>query len=314
MKSSPPGGEPAPGRPDEIESASNRLLVHPLSRAVAGTLAATPVTPNQVSMASVAAAAGAAASFLWLAPPWGALAALGFLFVWHVLDGADGELARRTGRASGLGELVDGVCDHASQVLVYVALALVLQRGMGPGAWWIAVAAGVCHFVQAGAYESGRKTYRRWVYGSAWMRQTLAAEAGAGLLRRAVGGLYIAVSSLGLPGEAHIEAVLEPVIATGGAPAAGARALYRETFAPLVKASGVLSSNARSLAAVAAMLIGQPAWFFLFEIIVQSLALAGLLWDRRRRNAVLLAGLTAQAREQAPQAASAPNWRRARRA
>jgi phosphatidylglycerophosphate synthase len=31
---------------------------------------------------------------------------------WHVLDGADGDLARMTGRASPQGELFDGICDY----------------------------------------------------------------------------------------------------------------------------------------------------------------------------------------------------------
>ena len=58
---------PAPGRPREIEAWTNVHLVHPVSRAVVNLLLATPVTPNQVSLASVACAAGAAACYLLLA-------------------------------------------------------------------------------------------------------------------------------------------------------------------------------------------------------------------------------------------------------
>src|ERR1700676_2404981 len=112
---------PAPGRPDEIEEPTNRYLVHPVSRALVNVLIATPATPNQVSVASVFMAGGAALCYAQLAWPWNALAGLAFQFAWHVLDGADGDLARRTGRASTVGELVDGICDHLSQALIYVA-------------------------------------------------------------------------------------------------------------------------------------------------------------------------------------------------
>src|SRR5665811_871479 len=56
--------------------------------------------------------------------------------------------------SSPLGELIDGVCDHFSQVVIYVAFVLVLQRhGWGPWAWVVASIAGASHFVQANIYE-----------------------------------------------------------------------------------------------------------------------------------------------------------------
>ena len=53
---------PAPdaGRPVEIEEPSNRYFVHPLARWLVDRLLSTPVTPNQVSVASVFTAAAAA--------------------------------------------------------------------------------------------------------------------------------------------------------------------------------------------------------------------------------------------------------------
>ena len=89
-------------------------------------------------MASVFAAA-AAAAICYARPAWplSAFGGLPLMFAWHVLDGADGDLARRTGRASPNGELVDGICDHVSQVLIYVAFAFILQRSLGGWAWAI---------------------------------------------------------------------------------------------------------------------------------------------------------------------------------
>jgi phosphatidylglycerophosphate synthase len=302
---------PAPGRPREIEAWTNSHLVHPVSRAVVDVLLATRVTPNQVSLASVACAAGAAACYLGLAWPWAAFAGLACQFAWHVLDGADGDLARRSGRASPLGELIDGVCDHLSQVLIYVALVYVLQRdGWGAWAsWGIASLAGASHFIQANIYETGRKTYRRWVYGADWMRQTSAAPAGQRAPQRFLAGLYIAISNLASPGEARIEAAMGRALAGDVAGAAKVRGLYRELYAPLVKASGLLDSNTRTIAVFVGVLAGSPLWFFLFEITVQNIALIWLGRERRRRDDQLITLLGASA-----QAASAPNWSLARRA
>lgn len=269
----------APGRPSEIEASSNLYLVHPASRRLTDLLERTAVTPNQVSIASVFASGAAAASYVALAWPWGAFAGLAFQFIWHVLDGADGELARRTGRASPKGELVDGVCDHLSQALIYLAFAFAAQRTFGGWAWAAAIGAAAAHFVQANAYETGRKAYRRFVYGAPWMRQTGAGLTGPG---KALSELYLAVSDLSSPGEQRTEEAMAGAIAAGHA--AEARRLYRERFAPLVKASGVMDSNTRTVAAFLAVLAGQPLWLFAFELTALNVALVGLAAARSRAN------------------------------
>ena len=288
-----PSSQAAPGRPAEIEEGSNRFLIHPMSRALVNRLIATPVTPNQISVSSMVAAALGAAAYFALAWPWNAFLGLAWFILWHVLDGADGDLARRTGRASPQGELIDGICDHVSQVILYVTFGFILKRTLGWSAAWWAVGAGVAHFIQANAYETGRKTYRRWVYGAAWMRQTTGAEpATSGWAGRA----YIAFSNLFSPGEAVREAAMEPVIAAGGAPAADARARYRASQAPLVKRSAILSSNTRTLAAFLSMLAGSPIWFFAFTLVVQTMAMVLMLIIRARNNRSLAAALGDTAR------------------
>ena len=292
-----PQFNPASGRPREIEEATNRYFVHPVSRFLVDVLARTPVTPNQVSVASVAFAAAGAFCYLRLEWPWSAIVGLVALFGWHVLDGADGDLARRTGRASVSGELVDGICDHLSQLLVYVAFALILQKHLGAAAWIMAFAAGVSHFFQANAYETGRKTYRRWVYGAAWMRQGFS---GANLLQRALSSLYLMISSLADPREAQVTSAMS---ASGkGTPTDAARRLYQDLYAPLVKRSFILSSNTRTLVGFFSMLAGDPLWFFFFEIVGLNLA---LVWLWLSRSA--LAGRLQVALAEQSQAALAPN-------
>lgn len=274
----------APGRPAEIELASNRRLIHPLSSRLVDILAPTPVTPNQVSIAGLAAAVAAAACLIALANPWRALAAFACLFAWHVLDGADGALARRTGRSSPVGELIDGVCDHAAQILVYVALAAVLARRIGVAAWPLATLSGACHFVQANAYESWRKSYRHFGYGAAWMDQTFRGvrQPGAGWAGRVVAGIYLALSGVFLANQAAVgEAVRQ-----GGTTA---RERYREAYAPLVRRAAWLSSNTRTIALCAAVLLGAAIGYFIFEIVILDVALAALVLGRRRVDRRFLA-------------------------
>jgi phosphatidylglycerophosphate synthase len=269
----------APGRPREIESASNLYFIHPVSRALAGGLSRTPVTPNQVSVAGLAAAGAAGLCYLELPWPWNAVVGFAFHLSWHVLDGADGDLARRTGRASPIGELVDGVCDHAGQFLIYIPLVYLAMRHLGSWVWGVAWAAGAAHFLQANAYETGRKAYRRFVYGAAWMRQTGAGKRGLGAT---LAWVYLRFSDLLNPGEAAVERAM------AASPPEFGRRLYREAFEPLVKASGVLSMNTRTFAVFVAVLLQRPLWFFLFELTVLNLALVGFAFWRARTSAALV--------------------------
>jgi phosphatidylglycerophosphate synthase len=254
----------------------------------------TRVTPNQISLISVLAAALAGASFIWLPGVGGAFVGLAWLFVWHVLDGADGDLARRTGRASASGELIDGLCDHASQLLIYIALGIVLGRAIGVWAAAIAFAAALSHTIQANAYETGRKTYRHWVYGAAWMRQRPDFSLSwAGLANRA----YLGAAKAFSPGEDEIEAAMSRLGARGAATLDTARQLYRARQVALVKRSGLLGSTGRSFAVVASLLVGSPLWFFLYEIVVLNLALFIFVVWRGRANievARSLSGLGAE--------------------
>jgi phosphatidylglycerophosphate synthase len=292
--------DPAPGRPAEIEEPTNLYLVHPLSRALVNRLIQTPVTPNQVSVASVAMAGAAAVCYAQLAWPLNAFAGLVFQFAWHVLDGADGDLARRTGRASTVGELVDGICDHASQGLIYIAFAIILIRptspvALGNWAWALAAGAALSHFAQANAFETGRKNYRRWVYGATWIRQDLTGAREAGFVQRLFGEIYLRISRITDPGGDAVDAEMSARTLLGADEAQGARRLYREVYAPLVARSAVLSGNGRTLAAFLSLLAGSPLWYFLYELIVLNAALAALIRGRARRNARLAGRLRALA-------------------
>jgi hypothetical protein len=217
-----------------------------------------------------------------------------------VLDGADGELARRTGRSSPTGELVDGVCDYVGQAVLYAALALILAPAVGAWAWPLALGSGLARAVQANSSESRRREYKYWGYGGSWIRQTLsgsASRAPGGLA--ALGRLYLAVSARVAPANPALQARLEAGIGAGGEAESLTRALYRRHQRRAIAATAPLSANARTVALALSMALGSPLYYFAYEAVGLTLVLAWSLRVQRQADAALLEAL-ADADESAP--------------
>jgi phosphatidylglycerophosphate synthase len=124
-----PGSNSLPvDRPRELQDPLNFYFYHPLARRLARLLVPTPVSPNMVSVMSAACLCAASACFVGLAWPANAFAGLCFMLLWHIVDGADGDLARMTGRASATGELVDGVCDYFGNTVRYFAFSYIAYK------------------------------------------------------------------------------------------------------------------------------------------------------------------------------------------
>lgn len=287
----PPAGS---GKPPEIELWSNRYVIHPLSRQLTTWLIPTPVTPNQVSCFGVVAAACAAAAYTLLAWPFAAFAGFALHIGWHVLDGADGDLARRTGRSSPSGEVVDGICDYLGHIILYSALAAVLAPSMGAWAWLLALASGASRAVQASSYESRRRTYQHWIQGKPWLKQTFSpdkAKAPAGTINglfQVIARGYLAISERVTAQDPKLDAVLGSKLSGDRNSVANTRELYRTYQARALRNSFPLSANARTIALFLSMLAGSPLFFFCYEIFGLSLFLLATLWRQRHCNSALL--------------------------
>jgi phosphatidylglycerophosphate synthase len=271
-------------RPIEIEEPLNSRVIHPLSRRLVTLLIPTGISPNAVSALGVAAAAAAAAAYAL--PLWPLSAVAGFVLHlgWHVLDGADGDLARRTGRSSPSGEVVDGICDYLAHVVVYAVLAWLASGMIGVWAWIMALAAGISRAVEANHYESARRTYLWWLYDVAWIRQTMAAGSGGGM-SGALARLYLKVSGLVGAEDQEMERLHDLAIASPRAQEA--RALYGRAHRPLVKFASWLGALHETQAIFVAMLAGSPVIFFVYELVVLNGVMAVSIVRQRRCNARL---------------------------
>jgi phosphatidylglycerophosphate synthase len=251
------------------------VLYHPLAARLARRLARTRVTPNMVSVAGALLVVLAAAAYAQPGWPWPALAGLALHMSWHVLDGADGDLARLTGRASPVGEVVDGVCDYASHGVLYVVLALLLSGEIGWWAWPLTTAAVLSHIAQANFHEVHKRQYMHWAYGTGWLRHNPADGAAPALARLA--GAYLTVARWLDPGDDTIDRLLRDP-ARSGPLRARILALGPRPFC----GSGLLGLNYRTLALGASMLAGSPLWYVVYVVSALNLVLAHAMWRSRR--------------------------------
>lgn len=267
---------PLADRPRELEDWLNYHLFHPWARRLAGGLAKTRITPNMVSIAGGGLVVLAAVAYSWPAGWIAALLGLLLHMGWHVLDGADGDLARLTGSSSSSGEVVDGICDYAGHIILYIALGVLLQGQIGLVAWPLTAAAGICRIIQTIHYEVQRRQYQWWVYGTPWLRSAQGEEdAGSGTIGRLASG-YLQLAKWLAPNADRVDAL---VSRTNGEGRGRLRAIIRAESVPVLHGLPLLGSNYRTLVLGVSMLAGSPIYYFVYE----ASALVGVLF-RSIRN------------------------------
>jgi phosphatidylglycerophosphate synthase len=265
----------------------NHYIYHPLAWQLALRLARTPVTPNMVSVIGggfVIAAAVAYAQPWW---PFAALLGMALHMTWHVVDGADGDLARITGRSSPIGEMVDGLCDYASHVVLYLVLAWLLHYQIGHVAWVIAVVAGASHILQSNHVEVQRRQYQWWVYGTPWLRNTH--DAGSATANSGFGGLvsfYLNLASGLTPYALKIDGAVADASDHDLAAHERIRAAVRAEAPPLLFLCKLLGPNPRAIVLGLSMLAGSPLYYFIYQAVVLNglLALSVIEHNRAARR------------------------------
>jgi phosphatidylglycerophosphate synthase len=110
-----------------MDGLTDRRLHRPCSRLLVRLLVRLPVSPNAVTLLGFAVGLAAARQF-WEATPASGLLGLALYVASAVLDHADGDLARLTGRVSKLGRWLDVAADTAIQALVVLGMAATAAR------------------------------------------------------------------------------------------------------------------------------------------------------------------------------------------
>jgi phosphatidylglycerophosphate synthase len=302
--------KPEFARTAEIEEVTNRWFIHPSSRFFVRFFERLGIHPNVVSMTGMTLGALAGWAYYYNAD-W-RMSLLGFALMvgWHVMDGADGQLARLTGKTSEIGKVLDGLCDHTAFLAVYVGLGVAIGRESGSWIWLLAVPAGVAHVMQASAYEFQRSVYDYAVRGKASARVATVEEfraqmqalSGLALTFAKLHLLYLKVQSKVSVQDDEMRSRLDTALA--GARELELRQRIRELLLPSVKQWSLLCSNYRTIAIFAACLIGWPALFFWYELVVLNVALFWLMARQRRINDTIAGMLGDPAAESASQLAA----------
>lgn len=272
-----------------MQNPLDRMLYHPLARRLATTLAPTQVTPNMLSVAGGALIVTAGFAYVQDGGPWMVALGLALHMGWHVLDGADGDLARMTARTSPMGEIVDGLSDYLGHVVLYLMLAGAAFANSGWAIWVLVVVAGFSRIVQANFYESQRRQYLLWVHGVPWLRSSASKagnEAQGNSVFARAGRAYLWLAGWLAPGDAMVDAGL-----ADARDSAGLRARLEAAGPAALSGSSLLGANYRTLALGASMLAGSPVWFFLFEATLLNLVLIDGAVRARRMVADLRATL-----------------------
>ena len=107
---------------------SHNTWIHRIVRTAVRPLAATPVTPNHLT--TVRLGVGLAAAVALAAGAEGRDAGAGLFLLGMLLDRADGELARASGKSSPWGHTYDLISDAVCNVAAFLGLGIGLRDGL----------------------------------------------------------------------------------------------------------------------------------------------------------------------------------------
>lgn len=252
------------------------------------------LSPNAVSV--VAGVVGAIGGALVARPRW-ALVGVGLLVLHGVVDSADGQLARMTGKTSELGRVLDGLAGYATHAALYLGLV----GATGPTWGWraaflLAAAAGACTALQAQMYDYHRTAYAGFaIHGRIPTELTMPAVGGV------LGGVVQGYAALqrSLLGRHRIVEQLLIAEARDGRVVEHDRELYRACFYRPVRGWNVLGDNVRRFAIAGCVLVQQPEWFIPFTLGPMNVVLLALWWYQQtadQRFLVARASASARAR------------------
>ena len=286
----------------EVEGALDLYFYRPLGFRLAEFFAHLKVTPAGVSL--LAGLCGVIAGHLYFYRNLGINIAGMVLHVCaNALDNADGQLARLTHQESRKGRIIDSVADHLGFASVYIHLTLRCAfAGASPAIWLLALGAAISHGLQgaaadyyrtafiyfAGGARNGidsssalRSDYRKLSWGKrAWDKLLLALYLNFTLQQEMLApGLKKLRETASAAFQGQIPGWLEQ--------------RYRNAAGRMLRWWRLLMTNTRMLVLFLLLFLGQPVYYFWFELIPLNVLFVYLI-VRQERMAQSLERLVAR--------------------
>jgi phosphatidylglycerophosphate synthase len=284
-------------RTREIEEITNLYLIHPLASRLVPIFARLHITPNAVSIVGMSFGILSAFAYYRYWDARFALAGFALMIAWHVMDGADGQLARYTQSYSYFGKMLDGIADHVTFAAVYIALAVASSRRHGNWVYALIAISGVFHAIQSASYETQRQEYEYlgWDKKAQEPPPRNRDRGGAGGMRGLLDFLHrLYFLGLSFPTAGinkQFRDTMAQALQNHPEEAVAVRQQFRETLAPQIRGWSVLSANYRTLGIFIAALFKAPEYYFAFEIVGFSAILAVLVRRLNSAHQVLLGKL-----------------------
>jgi phosphatidylglycerophosphate synthase len=287
----PRDGQPLPAqglafKAHEIEELVDVYFFRRLGFVVARLAAALRLTPTQVTV--FGALVGVAGGAMLYDQRLG-LYAFALLIAHGIIDSADGQLARMTGRVTELGRALDGCAGYVTHAAIYLAIAGgVIHRGGSSAILVWMVLAGISNAAQAQMYE-----YHRHDYAMIAVRGLALGGEPANITQRWMKSLYAwyLATARTLNGlHAEVESVIA-ARATAGVVREEDRALYRKCFYWPMRGWNLLGDNMRRYAIGLLVCLDRLDLFFAFVLLPMNLVFIALWFWQRSADRRFLAGV-----------------------
>ncbi len=273
----------------DTEEHIDLAFYRPLGFAWACFFRALHVTPNVVTIISIFLGIGAGIC-MYPANIWINIAGI-VLLVWaNSYDSADGQLARLTRQYSQLGRILDGMAGDFWFISIYVAVCLRSVHTIPfftehPWVVWsVAVAAGICHAMQAAVADSYRQFHLLLIKGTAGSELDSTDELrerykelswSRDFMRKLIQWVYIGYTAR----QEAISPAMERVFKTfatrfpDGVIPEKCRAEFRAWSFPLCKWENFMTFNWRSIFIFVTLLAGYPWLYFVAELTIFNIVL-----------------------------------------
>jgi phosphatidylserine synthase len=260
----------------EVEGFLDVYFYRPIGFRLAQLFAQLRMTPAGVSL--VGGICGVVAGHLYFYRDLGINIAGMVLHVCaNALDNADGQLARLTHQESRKGRIIDSVADHLVFASVYVHLTLRYAfAGASPAIWFLALGAAISHALQGAAADYYRNTFLYFAGGP--RTEMDSASALRSDYRRLSWGqkpwdkLLLALYLNFTLQQEMLAPLLKKMRETASAVFHGQipgwlEQRYRGAAGHMLKWWRLLMTNTRMLVLFLLLFLGQPVYYFWFELI-----------------------------------------------